>query len=245
MKKIILFSILAIILVQTASAFTFLNIYLDESGKATFIGETSEIIQLPSGIKMSGSNIIGETQTLTSKSGEFWSFNYSIKDSEINLILPKGTVIKTISNGEISINKEQISVFFIEKISITYTIEESFTDSLGISSNSLLLGIILLGVSIILVVFLINYSKREKEEDKKETKEKKPDKLKLLSKILSEREKLILSTLKKSGKVKQSHLRKLTNIPKASFSRHIQELEKKKLIKRSGEGKNKFVELKK
>ena len=41
-----------------------------------------------------------------------------------------------------------------------------------------------------------------------------------------------------------SHLRKLTYIPKASFSRHIQELEKKGLINRSGEGKNKFVEIK-
>lgn len=42
-----------------------------------------------------------------------------------------------------------------------------------------------------------------------------------------------------------SYLRKYCNIPKASFSRHINELENKKLIKKSGLGKNKFIELKK
>jgi uncharacterized membrane protein len=49
--------------------------------------------------------------------------------------------------------------------------------------------------------------------------------------------------LRETGKIKSSFLRKATQIPKASFSRHIHELEKKKLVRLSGDGKNKFVEL--
>ena len=53
----------------------------------------------------------------------------------------------------------------------------------------------------------------------------------------------LLKHLKQTGKIKSSFLRKKCDIPKASFSRHLQELERKKLIKRTGEGKNKFVEV--
>ena len=74
-------------------------------------------------------------------------------------------------------------------------------------------------------------------------KPKKKDHIDMIKHILNEREKLILDKLKFTGKVKMSHLRKLCEIPKASFSRHVQELEKKKLLTRSGEGKNKFVQL--
>jgi len=39
-------------------------------------------------------------------------------------------------------------------------------------------------------------------------------------------------------------LRKKLNIPKASFTRYILNLEKKKLIQREGEGKNKILKIK-
>jgi uncharacterized membrane protein len=71
----------------------------------------------------------------------------------------------------------------------------------------------------------------------------KNDRLTPVMSLLNEREKSILETLKKTGKVKGSQLRRLSEIPKASFSRHIHELERKKLIRLSGDGKNKFIEL--
>ena len=69
------------------------------------------------------------------------------------------------------------------------------------------------------------------------------NKEKVIQNVLNEREKLILNKLRETGKIKSSYLRRKTNIPKASFSRHIRELEKKGLVKFSGEGRNKFVEL--
>lgn len=254
MKKTILFFVIAIFLVQTASAFTFLNIYLDEKGQATFLGETSDVPILPAGINIQGSTIVGKTQETTSKQGEIWTFSYALEGAEMNIILPKRAVIKSVSNGEISINNNQISISTASSANITYKLNEIIVEE-ETNPNSLLAGLVLGAILIVLIVFLINYSKREKEhEELKEKVEeklieitakeaKKPDKLKTISKILNKREKSILSALKKSGKIKQSYLRRLSNIPKASFSRHIQELEKKKLIKRSGEGKNKFVEL--
>jgi len=87
---------------------------------------------------------------------------------------------------------------------------------------------------IILTILIIYYIKKRKRKN--------IQKQKLLSQILQEKEKLILNTLKKTGKIKSSYLRKQTQLPKATFSRHIQELEKKELIKRSGLGRNKFIE---
>jgi uncharacterized membrane protein len=46
------------------------------------------------------------------------------------------------------------------------------------------------------------------------------------------------------GPKRQREIRKSLNIPKASFSRYLSNLEKKKLILREGEGKNKVVKLK-
>ena len=48
--------------------------------------------------------------------------------------------------------------------------------------------------------------------------------------------------MKKS--MRQKEIRKTLEIPKASFSRYLINLEKKKLILREGEGKNKIVKLK-
>ena len=54
---------------------------------------------------------------------------------------------------------------------------------------------------------------------------------------------MILNKLKETGRIKGSYLRSMCDIPKPSFYRHILELEKKGLVKRSGDGRNKFIEL--
>ena len=112
------------------------------------------------------------------------------------------------------------------------------------SSNLNLLFEIIIGLFVILfVVYFFNFRKREKKDNKGDKKKVKMDRVKMLEGMLNEREKLILSKLKESGKTKNSYLRKACDIPKASFSRHIRELERKGLVKLSGEGKNKIVEL--
>jgi len=236
--KIILFILLiSALIVPTASAYTFINIYIDETGKATFLGETDETPTLPDTIGISNGEIIGTTHELTSKEGDTWTFTYSPTDIEFNIILPEGAVIKNLSQGEIYLISGKISIYSNEEIEIIYTIED-VPQGLNPLANLPLIIILVIAV-VVLIVFLINYSKRENDEPKKEDK----DKIESISHMLSDREKLILEKLKKVGKTKSSHLRKLTEIPKASFSRHVQELERKKLITRTGEGKNKIIEL--
>jgi len=247
----ILAMFLIVNLAINASAFTVINIFIDESGDAIFIGETDEDIQnqLPPGITLKNTEVTGITSGLTTKEGELWQFSFFLEGSEFSVILPSGATIIEISGGEISLQGNQILVYTQDQINITYTLDQG-PRILG-SQASVPLILLLVAALVILIVFLINYTKREKEKEEQEKKRAKParkkpknqDKLAILKQVLSDREKLIIDKLKQTGKVKSSQLRKLSDIPKASFSRHIQELEKKGLIKRTGEGKNKFVEL--
>ena len=225
--KLACYLFVGLFLISNVSAYTFVDIYLDERGSALFLGGTDEFIDLPDGIIIRDGEIIGRTQTLTNKAGGTWSFSYLLEDVEINLILPAGARIISIDGGEISIKNNRIYVSSIGGTEVTYVIEEG--------RSSLIMWI--LGAAIILIIMGLSFYFL-----------KRPDKRKKkngvsVREILGKRENLILDKLKETGKIKSSQLRKICDIPKASFSRHTQELERKKLIRRSGEGKNKFLEL--
>jgi len=242
MRKILILAIILIFLAQPVFAYTYLNIYLDPTGNAEFLGETNEtqILGLPSGISVIDGKIRGTTPELTTKNGELWTFSYSLKNAEIKAILPEGAVIENVSNqqAEIFIERGKISVYFRDNLSVSYSV-----NNVNKSSN------LTLWIIVILLAGAAAYFYRDKLANliKPRIVYKKPKQKKshidMIKHILNTREKLILDKLKETGKVKMSHLRKLVEIPKASFSRHVQELEKKKLIVRLGEGKNKFVEL--
>ncbi len=229
MKKEVVSVLIFLILVQTISAYTYLNIYLDETGEALFLGETNEQLSLPGGVEINNEEIKGATQELTSKTGEVWSFSYFLNGAELYVILPEGAVIKSLNNGEIGLEKKQFSVYSKNNVEFEYTIE-------AVSESYFYILIIVL----IAIGLFFGYINRKKLGFKKQDN---TDKTKIVENLLNDREKLILSEVKKAGKIKSSQLRKTCDIPKASFSRHLQELEKKKLIKREGEGKNKVVEL--
>ena len=227
MKKLLTFLII-ILFLQPASAYIYLNIYIEENGEAIFLGETSESLNFPNGVNLENGIIMGSTQELTSKQGSIWTFSYSLEGADINVIFPESATLISISNGEISIDNNKISVYTKSPIEATYTI----------GTTNKFPYILFIVILILLILLIIFYYLRRKKKKIKET-----NKLEILKQVLSDRERLILDALKKSGKTKSSYLRKLTELPKASFSRHIQELEKKKLIKRSGEGRNKFIEI--
>jgi uncharacterized membrane protein len=232
-KQIIIISMF-LILISPVSAYTYLNIYLDEKGGALFLGETNEQFSLPEGIEIKGNDIIGKTNSLTNKQGEIWTFSYFLDNAELNLILPNGVVIKNINGGEISVRKKQISIYNKNEIKVSYTIgtEHKF-------NYLFYLSIVLLGMFLIISFYFYKSRKKsyvEKLED--------VNKLKIIQQTLGERENRIINKLKEIKEIKQSRLQKILEIPKASFSRHIQELEKKDLIKRIGEGKNKILSLK-
>ena len=112
-KQIILMGLIAFIFIFTnlVSASLYLNIYLDEKGNAEFLGETNENPLLPEGISVNNGNIIGSTDQLTNKNAEIWRFSYTLNKANINIILPKGAVIKNITKGEVYIDNNQIAVY--------------------------------------------------------------------------------------------------------------------------------------
>ncbi len=237
------FVLVTMVLVPYASASTYLNIYIDSSGNAEFLGETNETnatLVLPVGVYIADGKVRGTTSALTTKNGEVWTFSYSLNNAEIKAILPEGSSIENLSNGEISLERNRIAVYFQDTNSISYTIGN--VSNSNFNSTTLIIAIILL-VALLIYLFRLKISSLFKPKviyKKSKVKEKKVESIKHL---LSDRENFILEKLKQTGKIKMSQLRKLSEIPKASFSRHIQELEKKKLLTRTGEGKNKFVEL--
>lgn len=225
MKKIFLIICFVVILIQFSSAYISLNIYLDEKGEALFLGETDEkILELPQGIKINGGIIKGTTNSLTNKQGEIWEFSYELIGAELNVVFPKETIIKNLEDGEISFDK-QISIFVEEKIKVNYLIE----DSKNYNYLFYLIGILIFFVSFF-CLFRLKLKKRNN--------------LEILKQTLNEREKKIIEKLQEVKKIKHSRLQNLVDIPKASFSRHVQELERKDLIKKTGDGKNKFLSLK-
>jgi hypothetical protein len=218
-------------LAQMVSATTTLNIYLDEKGDATFVGRTNEqLANLPQGIKLQNGAIYGIGSQLTSKNGDVWLFNFSLMDTEMRLMLPEGASIRRVNGGEIGIYDSMLYVISRDFIEVYYTLGDSK------KNNNLLIYLIIGTFGAAVLAFLAVKIKKITEEKK--------SKLSIIKQVLNEREKLILDKAKKIGKIKMSYLRKMCDIPKASFSRHLQELEKKKLIRRSGFGKNKFVEVK-
>ena len=230
-------------LCYSVSAYTYLNIYVDNTGKAEFLGETNatnNTLNLPQGVSVSNGQIRGTTSTLTTKSGDLWTFTYTLLNSEIKVILPEGSVTDNIANGEVSLERERISVYFQNNAFVRYSIGPVPT------SNTLTIIIFLLVlVAVLAYIFrhkIFSIIKPRVIYKKSKSKGKGENSIKHM---LNDRENLILEKLKQTGKIKMSHLRKLSEIPKASFSRHVQQLEKKKLLVRSGEGKNKFVELSK
>ena len=230
-----------------SSSLTSLNIFVDDSGSAVFLGETDEpALTLPNGIDLENGEITGISNTITNKEGDIWNLSYALDNSEITVILPVGAVITKLENGEISIDNNRISVFVTNQINITYMIKEANGDS-NDSKLDIPLLLVFLAALLVLVVFLINFTKRDKKtQESKKSKTriiKKQDTLEIIKQVLNERERNIIDKLKETGKIKGSQLRRMLEIPKASFSRHIQELEKKGIVKRTGEGRNRFIEL--
>ncbi|MFQ5531267.1 MAG: helix-turn-helix transcriptional regulator [Candidatus Nanoarchaeia archaeon] len=242
MKKITLLAALLIVLmINFTSAFINLNIYIDDSGEALFLGETDEFPNLPEGVNLESGEIIGTTQTLTNKKGIIWNFNYELKRADINVILPENAVIQNSNAKEISLEGKQFELFFMDNIEINYTIESAGERNLIPLAVAII--VILIGIYLSIRNKIKNKPKLIKVINKKPsiTKEKK---LEIVKQTLSEREKKIVDKLKEVKRIKHSRLQRLLEMPKASFSRHIQELERKGIIKREGEGKNKEISLK-
>ena len=224
-----LFAILLLTSLASAKYITG-EIFIDELGQARFELETDISINLE-GLVFQDNKVTGETNLLTSKTGDTWTFALDLDEYDdilLDIHLPKGlTAITALSGVDNSINIENGIITLIDSGKLTFEVSYKIERT---QDRSFLLWILL--ILLIIIAFVI-YSKLKKKKER----------FKNILPLINENEHKIIDLLMKAP-MRQKEIRKILNIPKASFSRYITNLEKKKLILREGEGKNKIVKLK-
>ena len=230
MKKLILMMVLVFFISGASASYIYGDIYLDENGVASFAVDTDVDLDLE-GISFSEDHLSGETNELISLERGVWSFllNGDYYDTILIDIHLPGDVDKVISvegvNFLMGFSQKTINIIDHDKIldfEITYELESSS----GRGFVYFLMGIILIGV---VVLYVVKSKKKKKFED--------------IFPLINDVEKKIIEMLMKKS-MRQKEIRKHLDIPKASYSRYLVNLEKKKLIIREGEGKNKIIKLK-
>ncbi len=244
MKSLLL--LLVLLVLPFADAYISSDIYLGSDGSATFIGRASSQLNI-NGIEFDKGKVYGETQELTSKNGTVWTFFISLIDTaELNIFLPENAELKVstlVSNlaPEVTDYKNLILITVSgenPQISFDYEISEEKETPMAIY---LLAGIILL--SILTVLISLKRIKNKRTKARKKQRHKTTRRIDIVKKTLNEREKEIVSRLVALKSVKYSLLQKKTGIPKASFSRHIKNLEGKGIIERAGQGRNNILRI--
>lgn len=242
--------ILGILAIPTIPAYTSANIYIDEDGSASFIGEASAPLEDVIGVGFKNGRITGITQQLTSKNADVWTFALNLNDSaELRIFLPENALLQVSSldsNVEPLVGDYKNSVVLSlggsnPYISFDYTISQPEDKNLFLIAVSIF--------SILLISLLLFFAARKKLKRKSENRKqksktrKKTRKIDVVKQTLNEREKIIVEKLLKLKEAKQSFLQKKTEIPKASFSRHIQNLQRKGVLEIEEKGRNNLIKL--
>lgn len=222
---------LIILLSKTISA-TFISgdIYINEIGEARFNLESNIPLNIE-GLTFENDKITGKTNTLTKKEGDIWTLMLVLPMYDnilVDIKLPTNLKELTkISGNENSIDFDNKVISIIDSgkfnFAVSYKLGEKNDYSWLLWSGLLLL------VAVTLVVYFRIKRKKQRLND--------------IMPLINENEQKIIDALMKKS-YRQKELRKQLDIPKASFSRYLVNLEKKKLIIREGDGKNKVVRLK-
>jgi len=231
MRKTILIPVITILLLGiTSASYISGDIYIYENGQTKFNVETDISLDIPDLI-FSNNELTGRTDFLTSKSGRTWTFSINQNTYDTILLdihLPSNLNSITSIQGNtniIDVSDETITIIDSGELNfeISYELEESA------NIGWLIWPLII----ILLIVGFFIYNKKRKSRDR----------LQNILPLINEHEQKIIDILMK-GPIRQKEIRKSLGIPKASFSRYMVNLEKKKLIFREGEGKNKIIKLK-
>lgn len=226
------FTLLTTIILISLSSATYLTgeIYLDDEGNAEFEIET-DIQTNIEGLTFQNNKLIGTTNQLLTLQGGVWTFELSSEEYEdifVNIHLPNNLAsIRTVEGSDTIIDIENKIVTVADsgklELILSYRLKEK-TDYAWLFWIT--------AIAIISIGF-ITYRKFTKKKERFEH----------IMPMINEKEQQIIDTLMKKS-MRQKELRKKLELPKASFSRYMVNLEKKKLIIREGEGKNKIVRLK-
>jgi len=175
--------------------------------------------------------IFGTTGALTKKDGELWTFDLTqlpeYDEVFLEIRLPKNLKeivrIKGLNNV---IDLEKKVIFLIGSgkpgLSMQYTLGNYVSYS----------KIVWPLLAILFIILFILYKKNKRKKER----------LGFIMPLINENEQRIVELLMKTP-MRQKEIRNHLKIPKASFSRYILNLERKKIIYREGEGKNKVVRL--
>lgn len=235
LKEVKLFALFIMVywLISTVSAqYISGDIYLEDNGKVRFYVNTNVNPNIP-GLKFENNRLTGTTETLIDMQNGIWTFELNegnYKTILVNIHLPLN--IKTIDsiNGVdniLDLNGKVVDLIDDDKeliFKISYKINSG-------SNYSWIFYIVILFLILLSIYFYFKF------------KRKKNEKFDYILPIVNDAEKKIINLLMKKP-MKQKEIRKTLDIPKASFSRYMFNLERKKLLIREGEGKNKLVRLK-
>lgn len=231
MKSKIFTTIILLLLIPIISAsYISGDIYLNADGSARFKIETDTPLNNQD-LTLYNEQIKGTTELFTTKQSGIWKFtlpqtNYNNIFIDIHLPQELQSIIEITGNENI-IDFEKRIITIIDSDQLDFSVSYKLSNQRDLS---FIPWLILL--SILTIFFAIFYKYKKKKHY-----------FSNVMPLVSNKEEKILNSLMKSQK-RQSMLRKELNIPKASFTRYLINLEKKKLIAREGEGKNKVVKLK-
>lgn len=176
--------------------------------------------------------IARQTSLLTSKEGEIWSFNFSPEGDfnvyVLNIYFPGDSEIIDIEGEHtIKIEGRRILISFVGNGIINAGVEYKVKKPTDYTT-SFVTSIVILTA---LLIFLFFSSKRSNSVEN--------------LKYLSDTEKKIISVLKKNKKgIKQNELRKATQLPKATLSRTITNMNNKGIIEIDKAGITNVIRLK-
>ena len=230
MKNILFLAAFLCVLPLISSDSVIGEIHIQEDGTPLFYLESEQAIN-ESGIFLEKGEILTYSNNYLDSQEGIWEFSLDLGEYEIILIdlyLPNNlqSIISTEGiEGVVNFDKKMIHLIRKnEKLSfkVKYQTEVKKKNYL-----SFFLGFIL----IVLVVVILLFLRKKKER-----------KMKGIFPFVNKNEELIINKLMKK-EMRQKELRELLKIPKASFTRYILNLEKKRILYRVGEGKNKILKL--
>ena len=199
-------------------------------GRVNFDVQTDVPIDLDD-LAFDGTNLKGTTNLLTSKEGDVWTLNLDFPEYDeifLQIKFPRNLEeILGIEGREHIIDLDDKIIVIIDSGKLDF----SARYILGRYFNYSFIIWPLIALLIILGYYFYKRLMQKKER------------LKHILPIIGENEQKIIDLLMKEP-IRQKALRERLGMPKASFSRYMLNLEKKKLIIREGEGKNKLVLLK-
>lgn len=234
MRKMLIFLPIAlalVLLVSNVSA-THLtgDIYLDEEGNAEFQVETDVPIEMQ-GLKFENNKLTGSTNQLLTLRGGIWTLDLSLSEYEdifLEIHLPKNLIsIRSVEGNDNILDIEEKTITLADSGRLQFKMSYILKERKDFS------WVYWFTVIIFLFAGFIVYRKFTMKKERFQN----------ILPMINDKEQQIVDILMKKP-IRQKELRVQLNLPKASFSRYMVNLEKKKLIIREGDGKNKLIRLK-